>query len=60
MAIILIFGIILILAIPYIAASIIICVIIAKSIKSKVLKFLIILIVLICACTILYKLAKIS
>lgn len=60
MAIILIFGIILILAIPYITASIIICVIIAKSIKSKVLKFLIILIVLICACTILYKLAKIS
>ena len=49
MAIISILGIILILVISHITAGIIICVIRSKSIKSKVLK---ILIILLCACTI--------
>ena len=60
MAVISILGIILILVIPYMTAGIIICVIRSKSIKSKGLKILIILIILLCACAILCKVAKIS
>lgn len=60
MTILLILEVILILAIPYIAATIIICVIRTKSIKSKAIKILIILTIILSVSAILYKMTKIS
>lgn len=60
MTILLVLEIILILATPYIAAAIIICVIRTKSIKSKAIKILIILTIILSVCAILFKMTKIS